>query len=46
MAGRGTVDSTGGDHLLLAPPLILDRAGADLLADRLVAGVSAAVATL
>ena len=39
MAARGTVNSRQGDHLLLAPPLVMDKTGADQLAERLEAGV-------
>jgi adenosylmethionine-8-amino-7-oxononanoate aminotransferase len=46
MGARGTVDSRMGDHLLLAPPLIMDRADADELTRRLAAGIRAAAATL
>ena len=46
MAARGTVNSRMGDHLLLAPPLIMDRADADELTNRLATGIRAAAATL
>ncbi|TVQ89200.1 MAG: aspartate aminotransferase family protein [Deltaproteobacteria bacterium] len=44
LGARGTVDRVGGDHLLLAPPLILDRAEADHLARGLRAGIVDALA--
>lgn len=46
MGARGSVNSRGGDHLLLSPPLILDKAGADQLAERLEAGIRQAASTL
>jgi adenosylmethionine-8-amino-7-oxononanoate aminotransferase len=46
MGCRGTVDYTKGDHLLLAPPLILTEAQADQLVDALYAGVNEAAASL
>ncbi len=45
LGARGTVDSTQGDHLLLAPPLILTHAQADELAAALRAGVVDALAS-
>lgn len=35
LGAKGSIDSRHGDHLLLAPPLILERAHADLLASGL-----------
>ncbi|MEM9691058.1 MAG: hypothetical protein AAGA56_00805 [Myxococcota bacterium] len=35
LAAKGTVDRLRGDHLLLAPPLILTRAQADQIAEGL-----------
>lgn len=40
--GSGTVDGLVGDHLLLTPPLVIERSEVDQLVDRLVEGVRAA----
>ncbi|MCA9711041.1 MAG: aspartate aminotransferase family protein, partial [Myxococcales bacterium] len=45
-ACRGTVERTRGDHLLLAPPLILTEAQADELVDVLRASIDAVVSAL
>ncbi|EKF17598.1 aspartate aminotransferase family protein [Nitratireductor pacificus] len=39
----GTIDGARGDHVLLAPPFILDAAGADAIVERLGEAVDAAV---
>lgn len=39
----GTVDGEAGDHVLIAPPFILEEAEADLVVDRLGAAVEAAL---
>jgi adenosylmethionine-8-amino-7-oxononanoate aminotransferase len=39
----GTVDSVRGDHVLLAPPFILDAAAVDTIVERLGEAVDAAV---
>ena len=39
LGARGTVESTRGDHLLLAPPLILTKGQADELAQAIRAGI-------
>ena len=39
----GTVDSVSGDHVLLAPPFILDAAAVDTIVERLGEAVDAAV---
>ncbi len=46
LGARGIVDSTKGDHLLLAPPLILTEAQADELVASLRAGIQQASASL
>jgi len=40
----GTVDGTRGDHVLLAPPFIIDSAGIDTIVERLGNAIDAAVA--
>jgi adenosylmethionine-8-amino-7-oxononanoate aminotransferase len=39
----GTVDSVRGDHVLLAPPFILDAAAVDMIVERLGEAIDAAV---
>jgi hypothetical protein len=39
----GTVDSVRGDHVLLAPPFILDAAAVDTIVERLGEAIDAAV---
>lgn len=41
----GTLDGVHGDHVLLAPPFIVDAATLDKIVDRLAAAVDAAVAS-
>jgi adenosylmethionine-8-amino-7-oxononanoate aminotransferase len=40
----GTVDGTRGDHVLLAPPFIIDSAAIDTIVERLGEAIDAAVA--
>jgi adenosylmethionine-8-amino-7-oxononanoate aminotransferase len=40
----GTVDGTRGDHVLLAPPFIIDNAGIDSIVERLGEAIDSAVA--
>jgi adenosylmethionine-8-amino-7-oxononanoate aminotransferase len=40
----GTVDGTRGDHVLLAPPFIIDNAAIDTIVERLADAIDAAVA--
>ena len=40
----GTVDGVRGDHVLLAPPFIIEPAQVDAIAERLGAALDAAVA--
>ena len=40
----GTIDGARGDHVLLAPPFIVDRAAVDTIVERLGDAVDAAVA--
>jgi adenosylmethionine-8-amino-7-oxononanoate aminotransferase len=40
----GTIDGARGDHILLAPPFIVDQAGVDTVVERLGNAVDAAVA--
>jgi adenosylmethionine-8-amino-7-oxononanoate aminotransferase len=40
----GTVDGTRGDHVLLAPPFIIDSAAVDAIVERLGDAIDAAVA--
>ena len=42
----GTVDGRQGDHILLAPPFIVDEAHLDLIVERLHAAIDAAIATV
>ena len=42
----GTVDGVRGDHVLLAPPFIIDEADVALIVDRLGAAVDAVFASL
>lgn len=42
----GTVDGSRGDHVLLAPPFIIDAAAADMIVDRLGEAVDAATDSL
>ena len=41
----GTVDGRRGDHVLLAPPFIIDNAAVDMIVERLGDAIDAAVAT-
>ena len=41
----GTIDGTHGDHVLIAPPFIVDAAAIDTIVERLGESVDAAVAT-
>ena len=40
----GTVDGVNGDHVLLAPPFIIEAAQVDAIVERLGAAVEAALA--
>jgi adenosylmethionine-8-amino-7-oxononanoate aminotransferase len=42
----GTIDGVNGDHVLLAPPFIVDAAAVDTIVDRLGDALDAAVASL
>jgi adenosylmethionine-8-amino-7-oxononanoate aminotransferase len=42
----GTIDGRRGDHVLLAPPFIVEEGHLDFIVDRLGAAIDAAVATL
>jgi adenosylmethionine-8-amino-7-oxononanoate aminotransferase len=42
----GTVDGTRGDHVLLAPPFIVDAADVDAIVERLGEAIDAAVAEI
>jgi adenosylmethionine-8-amino-7-oxononanoate aminotransferase len=42
----GTVDGRQGDHILLAPPFIVDEAHLDVIVDRLHTAIDAAIATV
>ena len=42
----GTIDGINGDHVLLAPPFIVDEAGIDTIVDRLGDVIDAAIAAL
>lgn len=42
----GTVNGRSGDHLLLAPPFIIESAAIDMIVDRLGEAVDAAIASL
>ena len=41
----GTADGTRGDHVLLAPPFIIDNAGIDIIVERLGDAIDAAAGT-
>ncbi|MCP4328544.1 MAG: aspartate aminotransferase family protein [Alphaproteobacteria bacterium] len=41
----GTVDGTSGDHILLAPPFIIDRTHVDEIAEKLGDSIDAAIAS-
>jgi adenosylmethionine-8-amino-7-oxononanoate aminotransferase len=41
----GTADGKRGDHVLLAPPFIIDNAAVDMIVERLGDAIDAAVAT-
>ncbi|MGD9845875.1 MAG: aspartate aminotransferase family protein [Variibacter sp.] len=41
----GTIDGTAGDHVLLAPPFIVDAATVDAIVERLGDAIDAAIAT-
>ncbi len=40
----GTIDGRSGDHVLLAPPFIIDEATVDTIVERLGEAVDAAIA--
>jgi adenosylmethionine-8-amino-7-oxononanoate aminotransferase len=42
----GTIDGRAGDHVLLAPPFIVEEAHLDMLVDRLQGAIDAAIASL
>ena len=42
----GTIDGRSGDHILLAPPFIVEEAHLDMLVDRLQGAIDAAIASL
>jgi adenosylmethionine-8-amino-7-oxononanoate aminotransferase len=42
----GTVDGVNGDHILMAPPFIVEAAQVDAIVDRLGASLDAALADL
>jgi len=42
----GTIDGRSGDHILLAPPFIVEEAHLEMLVDRLQAAIDAAIASL
>jgi adenosylmethionine-8-amino-7-oxononanoate aminotransferase len=42
----GTIDGARGDHVLLAPPFIVNEAQVDLIVERLGDAVDAAVASI
>jgi adenosylmethionine-8-amino-7-oxononanoate aminotransferase len=42
----GTADGMNGDHILLAPPFIIDDAQVGEIVDKLAAGLDAALAAL
>jgi adenosylmethionine-8-amino-7-oxononanoate aminotransferase len=42
----GTADGMNGDHVLLAPPFIIDDGHIDEIVDTLAAGLDAALAAL
>jgi adenosylmethionine-8-amino-7-oxononanoate aminotransferase len=42
----GTIDGVRGDHVLLAPPFIVDEAAVDTIVERLGDAVDAAIASL
>ena len=42
----GTADGMNGDHILLAPPFIIDDAQVGEIVDKLAAGLDAALSTL
>ena len=42
----GTIDGARGDHVLLAPPFIIDDSELDLLVERLVEAVDTAIAAV
>ena len=43
---RGTVDGRAGDHVLLAPPFIVEEAHLEMIVDRLHAAVDAAIQSI
>jgi adenosylmethionine-8-amino-7-oxononanoate aminotransferase len=43
--GGGTIDGKRGDHVLIAPPFIIDEAAVDIVVERLGEAVDAAIAT-
>jgi adenosylmethionine-8-amino-7-oxononanoate aminotransferase len=42
----GTIDGTRGDHVLLAPPFIVDAAAIDIIVERLGDAIDASVSDL
>jgi adenosylmethionine-8-amino-7-oxononanoate aminotransferase len=43
---QGTIDGKHGDHVLIAPPFIIDDAEMDMLVDRLHGAVATALGTV
>ena len=44
--GRGTADGVSGDHILIAPPFVVDSSVTDAIVERLGDAVDAAIAEL
>ena len=42
----GTIDGVAGDHILLAPPFIVEEEHLEFIVDRLHAAIDAAIASL
>ena len=42
----GTIDGRSGDHILLAPPFIVEEAHLEMIVDRLQGAIDAAIASL
>ena len=42
----GTIDGRSGDHILLAPPFIVEEAHLEMIVERLHGAIDAAIASL
>jgi adenosylmethionine-8-amino-7-oxononanoate aminotransferase len=44
--GRGAIDGTHGDHILIAPPFIIDDSQIDFMTDQLKASIEEVISNI